>query len=218
MTEAALAGPTVSLMTRRRASAPPAQPADAVAASSSEAKQRKSPREFMSISEQALLLQASGEEQGDLHKFCDKHRDSANRYQRKLEQKLKEKRMQSRMRALQVQQAQAQAQAQVQTQMVHVQAHTHTSFNVVDPAVINNFMVSPYPGVEMYGAVPNVASGEIAPVSSTVVPFPGHSAVVVPLSSRTGDWTQGEDEYEPYQHPVQLQSEDLDCLDLLFEH
>ncbi|KAF1781576.1 hypothetical protein GQ600_16320 [Phytophthora cactorum] len=40
MTEAALAGPTVSLMTRRRASAPPAQPADAVAASSSEAKQR----------------------------------------------------------------------------------------------------------------------------------------------------------------------------------
>ncbi|KAG2771674.1 hypothetical protein JG687_00004322 [Phytophthora cactorum] len=254
MTEAALAGPTVSLMTRRRASAPPAQPADAVAASSSEAKQRSkssgsaaNSENFSEDSNAARSGEAKAEDStpaihqnhpenlcrypnkrcyckravknnGDLHKFCDKHRDSANRYQRKLEQKLKEKRMQSRMRALQVQQAQAQAQAQVQTQMVHVQAHTHTSFNVVDPAVINNFMVSPYPGVEMYGAVPNVASGEIAPVSSTVVPFPGHSAVVVPLSSRTGDWTQGEDEYEPYQHPVQLQSEDLDCLDLLFEH
>ncbi|ETP05223.1 hypothetical protein F441_18152 [Phytophthora nicotianae CJ01A1] len=263
MTEAALAGPTVSLMTRRRASVP-AKPAEAVASSSdtasaSEAKQRRkssgSTANSENVSESSNAAhggeaKAGGstpaihqnhpeslcrypnkrcynkravKNNGELHKFCDKHRDSANRYQRKLEQKLKEKRIQSRMRALHAQQAQAQAQAQahIQTQIVHVQGHEghgHNSFNI-DPAVMGNSLVSPYPGMEVYAA-PNVPSGATAPANSTMlpqVPFSGHPAVVVPLSSGTEDWTQGEDEYEPYQHPVQLQSEDIDCLDLLFE-
>ncbi|KAG7384341.1 hypothetical protein PHYPSEUDO_002748 [Phytophthora pseudosyringae] len=255
MTEAALAelgrGPTVSLMTRRRASAPPAPPTpDAVSASSaSQTKQRSksaaNSENASGGSDAATAAAGAGggtpavhqnhpeglcrypnkrcynkravKNNGELHKFCDTHRDSANRYQRKLEQRLKEKRIQSRMRALLAQQAQAQAQAraqaQAQDQMI---AQGHTSALMGTSSAM---MVSPYPGMEVYGGA--VVSGTIVPVTSTMVPpvsFPGHPAAVASSGDTpTRLWTQGEDEYEPFHHPVELQSEDLDCLDLLFE-
>lgn len=276
MTEAALTelehGPTVALMTRRRASEPPSQtppqPADAVSASSglessvSQTKPRSKSSGSVANSENVsggnnaakpaarggaakardgiLTLDQNHPEDacrypnkrcynkravknnGELHKFCDKHRDSANRYQRKLEQRLKEKRIQSRMHALQARQAQAQVQAQTQAQaqaqMAHAQAHGHTPFGVVGPAIIgtsNSMLVSPYPGMEMYGgAAPHGSSGVIG----SQISFPRHPAAVAPALSGYIP-TQGEDDYEPFQHPVQLQNEDLDCLNLLFlEH
>ncbi|OWZ14752.1 hypothetical protein PHMEG_00011722 [Phytophthora megakarya] len=209
MTESALIAklghePTASLMTRRRVSAPPAQPPPqptdtvgaSVEASVSQPKRRSQssgsaansenisggnntakseekaggstpaihqnhPENLCRYPNKRCYSKRAVKNNGELHKFCDKHRDSANRYQRKLEQRLKEKRIQSRMRALQVHQAQVQAQAQAHAQMVHAQAHGHTPFGVVDPISMND--------------------------------------------------------YEPYRHPVQLHDEDFDCLDLLFE-
>ncbi|KAL3664932.1 hypothetical protein V7S43_010109 [Phytophthora oleae] len=270
MTEAALAelecGPTVSLMTQRRASEPPAQPppepGDAVNSSNSSVSVSQTKQRSQSSGSAANSESVSGgsnakpvargtakagstsaihenhpedlcrypnkrcynkravKNNGELHKFCDSHRDSANRYQRKLEQRLKKKRIQSRIRALQAQQAQAQAQAQAQ-----MASHGHAPF--ADSALMgtpNAMMVSPFPGMEVYGgAAPFAVSRAITQVGSTMVPqvpFPGHSAVVVPAAignTQTGAWMQGEGDYEPFEHPVQLQSEDLDCLDLLFE-
>ncbi|KAE9007338.1 hypothetical protein PF011_g11164 [Phytophthora fragariae] len=246
MTEAALSlahAPTDSLMNRRTASA-----SEAVSASTSstETKRRSKSSESAANSENvsggsnATKAAASTsaihqnhpenlcrypnkrcynkravKNNGELHKFCDTHRDSANRYQRKLEQRLKEKRIQSRVRALQAQQAQDQAHAQAQL------AH-HAPFGVVDPTIMspaNQVLVSPYPGMEIYGgAATHVPSGAI---SGGVAPaaFPGHTAAIAGGTSvsggntPTGLWGQ---EYEPFQHPVQLQSEDLDCLYLLF--
>eukprot|EP00644_Phytophthora_capsici_P005146 jgi/Phyca11/97203/e_gw1.1.627.1 len=204
MTEAALAeldyGPTVSLMTRRRTSEPPAQPtskpADVSAISVSQTKQRSRssgsansenisggndtkpaarstvkaastpaihenhPENLCRYPNKRCYNKRAVKNNGELHKFCDSHRDSANRYQRKLEQRLKEKRIQSRVRALQAQQVQAQAQAQMA-------AHGHTPF-----------------------------------ADSTLMEQ--QNAMMVK-------------NYEPFEHPVQLQTEDIDCLDVLFE-
>ncbi|KAL4168375.1 hypothetical protein KRP22_011777 [Phytophthora ramorum] len=267
MTEAALAehgrGPTVALMTRRRASAPPAQlPTEAVSASTGSASQAKRRSKSTANSENVSgdsnevkpaahgAAKAGGSHQplnqshpedacrypnkrcynkravknnGELHKFCDMHRDSANRYQRKLEQRLKEKRIQSRMRALQAQQAQAHAQAQAQAQMAHAQAQGHTPFGVGDPPLMgtsNPMLVSPFPGMEVYGGVAAYASSdpmeEVSGLTTPTVPFPDTLAAAVPgVNTSAGLWAQ-EDEYEPFQHPVQLQIEDLDCLNLLF--
>lgn len=245
MTEAALA-PTVSLMSRRRASASSTQQAKAAASRGSDAALSETTQRSKSsggtansenVSESGNAARGEAKagggtpaidqnhpdnlcrypnkrcydkravkNNGELHKFCDKHRDWANRYQRKLEQKLKEKRIQSQLRAFQAQQEQAQAQAQVQSQMTSVQGLRHSPINV-GGALTSNSLVRPYPGLEAYGAAltGNTTLAQVQP------------AVVAPLSSGNGNLTQGEDEYEPYQQPVQLQSEDLDCLDLLFE-
>ncbi|GMF21726.1 unnamed protein product [Phytophthora fragariaefolia] len=130
------------------------------------------------------------------------------------------------MRALQVQQAQAQAQAQAHM----AEAHGRVPFGVADPTLVgtaNQMIVSPHPGMEVYGNVAaHASSGATSSISGRTNPalYPGHSAVVTGVApeptasasggnTETGLWAQ---EYEPFQHPVQLQSEDLDCLYRLF--
>lgn len=175
---------------------------------------------------------------GQLHKFCEAHRDSANQYQRRLEQRLKQKRIQSRLKSLQAQREQAAAMAAVavpggvvagsvgaavgSTPRVaapiasgtqNVLAVHYAVNQGVAPGLLRSRSVGANPfgatsvaPAATHGAVPATGAASTT-TDAHPVPFVSSTAVATPASVP---------EFEPFQYPVSLEEEDIQCLYDLF--
>lgn len=162
---------------------------------------------------------------GQLHKFCEAHRDSANQYQRRLEQRLKQKRIQSRLRSLQAQREQAAAMAAVAAAggggpVPRVAAPIASGtqnvlavhYAVNQPGMLRSRSVGSNPlGATAF--VPVSAGGSVNPSEA---PPTIADALPVPLVAATPAAPAAVPEFEPFRYPVSLEEEDIECLYDLF--
>lgn len=155
---------------------------------------------------------------GQLHKFCEAHRDSANQYQRRLEQRLKQKRIASRLKSLQAQRTQAQAQAAAVV-AASGGAVAAAVGGAAGPAPIasgtQNVLAVHYAVNQGVGfsEPPLVVSQAIA-ASSVAMSIAMAQAIPPPVSMP--DSAPAVPEYEPFRFPVPLEDEDIECLYWLF--
>jgi hypothetical protein len=175
---------------------------------------------------------------GQLHKFCEAHRDSANQYQRRLEQRLKQKRIQSRLKSLQAQREQAAAMVAVavpggvvagpagvavgSTPRVAAPIASGTQ-NVlavhyaVNQGVAPGLLRSRSVGANPLGATSFAPTAAHGAVQTSMALVTTTDARPVPLVSATGVATPAAvPEFEPFQYPVSLEDEDIQCLYDLF--
>lgn len=176
---------------------------------------------------------------GQLHKFCEMHRDSANQYQRRLEQRLKHKRIQSRLKSLQAQREQAAALAAAvvvsggatgapagllpaapMPRVVAPIASGTQNVLAVHYAVNHGVPLSAAPSLLRSTSVSSAVSAISTTPSSVsspmpIVPEPIQVAPVAFVAPPTTISTTVP-EFEPFRYPVPLEDEDIECLYRLF--